>query len=360
MTTTSLDLLLAVHNCADYVAKCLESIQSQTIHNWHLVVVDDASTDDTPQIIRRFADDDSRIQIIRNKINIGLPASLNRGLQFCETALVARVDADDVFHPEKLERQFTFMQQHPDIGLVGTACNHIDSNGAITGATSHPHQDAEIRFALPFGCTFVHPSVMMRRELVAQAHGYDESMWTGQDYRLWADLSQITRMHNLPERLMDYRVHPASITQSPERARLHDKLKLPIHTELLSRYLGRPLSGDEAHCLVQMVSPSKELTPIEVKLGVDLAFEYLSKTIEMENSDIVASFRTRLVEGFLAQAGFQNSKNTATTRMLLQNVGRLQASALISFRSLRLLARVSLPRKFAERVRAPRGLIKPG
>lgn len=346
------DVLLAVYNGADYLHECIVSIQEQTFQDWHLVIVDDASSDNTSNILQQFALGDQRIKIVRNEVNLRLPASLNKGLRYCKSSLVARADADDVFHPERLERQFNYMEAHPEVGLLGTACNHIDSNGVVMGATSHPQQDAMIRFALPFGCTFVHPSVMMRSDLVKQVGGYDESMWTGQDYRLWADLSKITQMQNLPERLMDYRVHPLAITQSPERARQHDQLKLPIHTELLSSYLGRALSEHDAHCLVQLVAPSKLLDSDGVAHGIPLALEYLTVSRRLETAAITSAFTKQLAQGFLAQAGFQRSEHRELSRHLITTAIKVYPACSLWRRTLALSARTIVPAAIVNRLRS--------
>lgn len=350
----TVDILLAVHNGQHYLAATLDSLCRQTMKAWRMIVIDDASADATPEILQCFAASDSRIEVHRNERQLRLPASLNRGLRLCRAPLIARADADDVYEPERLEKQVAFMKANPDVGLLGSACRHIDSDDKVIGATSHPCSDELIRFSLPFGCAFVHPSVMFRREVVEQAGGYYEELWTGQDYDLWSRMMPITKMRNLPDCLLRYRVHTASITQSPERAKQHDTLKLPIHRRMLEGYLGRNLDEVETRALVQCVSPSRVLDEEEFRQCVDLCTEYLTRCEAKEPEPVISFFRKQLAEGFLAQAGFQPVGSESVARQLFRSASEFDSCSLRTARAFRLWLRLHAPKEIVRRFRRSR------
>lgn len=204
-------VLMSVYNGRRFVAEAIESVLRQTWTDFEFLIVNDGSADGTPEVINSFRD--SRIRLLNNPVNVGLTKSLNRGLAAARGALVARQDADDISHPERLAAQVGFMRSNPDVALVGTQVRVLDERGRVSRPPGWERASggAAIRFQLMFDNAFVHTSVLFRREVVwGRLGGYDESFVTGQDFDLWSRVAARYEVRNLARRLVDYRFHAGS------------------------------------------------------------------------------------------------------------------------------------------------------
>ena len=219
MTTPAVSVLMGVWNGAPRVREAIESVLGQTLGDLELVVVDDGSTDATASILGSFGD--PRVRVTRQRRG-GLTSALRSALGLARAPLVARLDADDVALPERLERQRDFLERHPEVGLLGTAAREVDGIGREVGVVRPPTEDAALRGALIRHNPFVHSSVMMRRSALEQAGGYDPSFPVAQDYDLWMRMSRVTRMANLPEALVVRRLLPGRISATREAERLRE------------------------------------------------------------------------------------------------------------------------------------------
>lgn len=354
--TNNVDILMAVRNGETHLPQAVDSLCQQSFRYWRLVAVDDSSTDATPAILASFARRDARIEVYRNDTQMRLPASLNHGLRLCRAPLIARADADDVYEPDRLAKQVAFMRAHPDVGILGSASVNIDATDKVIGATAHPCEDELIRFSLPFGCTFVHPSVVFRREIVERLGGYDEALWTGQDYDLWARMLPLTKMHNLSEPLLRYRVHSQSMTQSTERKQQHDKLKLPVHRRLMEAYLGHQLDDRDVGILVECVGPSRVLGIDAIERGLELCREYWARCRERESRAVSNYFERKLAVGLLAQAGFQPPGAERLARRLLAAAREFDTRCLRAPSAVRLRLRLLAPQWLTRCLRARRAV----
>ncbi len=212
---TLVSVLLPVHNGARYLESAARSILNQTHRDLELLVLDDGSTDGSGEMAQALGD--PRVRVMRSDRNQGLPATLNRGLAAARGEIVARQDADDLSHPRRLELQVAFLQLNPDVGLVGTQAWVIDEHARCIGSVEHACEHESLVWELLFDNAFAHTSVAFRRDLVAKTHGGYDTAWPyNQDYDLWVRLARTTRLANLPERLVAWRSHPASMTLSME------------------------------------------------------------------------------------------------------------------------------------------------
>ena len=222
MAAPAVSVLMGVRDGAPWVTGAIESILGQTLADLELVVVDDGSTDDTPELLARVRD--PRL-VVERQAPAGLTRALGRALARARAPLVARLDADDVARPDRLERQHAFLAAHPEVGLLGTAARVVDEAGREVGTIRPPEDDATIRRALMRRNPFVHSSVMARRSLVTQVGGYDPSFPVAQDYDLWLRLSPLTRMANLPEALVTRRLVAGRVTAERDSARLRSEAR---------------------------------------------------------------------------------------------------------------------------------------
>jgi glycosyltransferase involved in cell wall biosynthesis len=238
MVTPRITVAMSVYNNAPYLAHAIESIVAQTFTDFEFLIVDDGSTDDSAAIIERFARDDSRIRLIRQR-NAGLIASLNRIIGEARAPLIARMDGDDIALPERFERQLAFLDAHPDIGVLGTGCTCIDETGKPTiykfdNVTSPEDVLADLKNGPPL----CHPSVVMRRDAVRAVGGYHRAYKHCEDYDLWLRLSEHVQMANLPDRLLLYR---QSESQVSNRHAYVQKIGAAIAWEAhVERVAGRP------------------------------------------------------------------------------------------------------------------------
>lgn len=205
---------MSVYNGERFLAPAIESVLGQTFGDFEFLILDDGSADGTAAIIRAYAARDPRIRpIIRE--NRGLVASLNELLGAARAPIVARMDADDISHPERFARQIGFLAGHPDHGVVGTRTIDIDEQGQSfqLNLADHPLSHDELLHNIATnGPLLAHPTVMFRRDVVLAAGGYHAAFRHCEDYDLWLRLAHRTRMANLPERLLSYRRSPGQVS----------------------------------------------------------------------------------------------------------------------------------------------------
>ena len=199
-------VLMSVYNGEKYLREAMESILNQTFGDFEFLIINDASTDTSKEIILSYAD--LRIVYVENEINLGLTKSLNEGLKLVKGEYVARMDDDDISLPMRLEKQVQFMDNNPDVGVCGTWFKLFPSGELV----ERPVTNDEIRLHLFRDNALGHPTVMLRVEVLKWNNFYYNPEYTyAQDYELWTRLMQKTKMHNIPEVLLKYRVHETQI-----------------------------------------------------------------------------------------------------------------------------------------------------
>lgn len=205
-------VLVAAHDAERYLRLALESVLRQSVADLELVVVDDGSSDATPELLASIAD--PRLVVLRNDERLGLATSLNRGLDRARGRYVARLDADDIALPRRLERQLRHVHADGRIGIVGSAIIEIDGWGRVGGLHVMPRGPAAVRWAALFSSPFYHPTVLLARDRLARHElRYDPSYAESEDYELWTRLLRMAGGANVPEPLVLYRVHPGQATR---------------------------------------------------------------------------------------------------------------------------------------------------
>ena len=243
-------VLMSVHNGEAYLSEAVESILSQTYQNFEFLIVNDASTDRSASILVEYQD--ARIRIIRNEHNLGLTRSLNKGLAQVKGKYVARMDADDVSYPLRLERQVTFMEQHPEVGLCGTWGKLLGLKDKYN--RTFPTNNNELQVSLLCYNPFIHPSVVLRSDVLrALDKPYDQRFRYAQDYELWTRVAERSEITNLPETLVGYRVHEGQIS-SHRRQEQDQCVTQVVQTQL--KKLGIEASPQEARFARHVLSRS--------------------------------------------------------------------------------------------------------
>lgn len=238
-------IILPVYNAENFIFKAVESVLEQSFTDWQLIIINDGSTDNSLDVILQF--NDPRIQVFNFSENRGLVHALNTGIEHATGEYLARMDADDICNPTRLEKQVRFLEEHPDTILLGTHASLIDPLGRSTGSSyKPPEEDRVIRAGLLFGCPFIHPTIMIRKSVLHdKALRYNAGIKFAQDYTLYSELWQYGKMANLQEPLLQYRIHPNQVTDDRNSA------------EIIK---GRVMAWNNL------------LVPLEVKTGADILF----------------------------------------------------------------------------------------
>ena len=201
---------MTVYNGLPYLDEAVRSVLDQTMRDLELVVVNDGSTDETPQFLAGL--DDERIVVVHRE-NGGTAAAANQGLSLCRGDFVARMDADDVCVPTRLERQLEFFEKHPDIGMLGSFTRSLGES-RIGGVVHLPIEHEDIRQALLDGRhAMSHPSLLIRADVLRSVGGY----WPYRlvdDWDMMLRVTEVTNVANIPEALLHYRVHRGSLNGS--------------------------------------------------------------------------------------------------------------------------------------------------
>jgi glycosyltransferase involved in cell wall biosynthesis len=207
-----ISVLLSVYNSEKYLSSAIESILSQSYKNFEFIIIDDASTDSSWNIIKKYAINDSRIIAIKNKVNLGGCNTLNKGLKLCNGKYIARLDNDDWAYPDRLQKQFDFMEKHHDVGILGGGMEIINEGGNVIGKRLYRFTDSEIRRNIFLSSPFAHPLVMIRKSVIDLVGPYNSAYAPADDYELYFRIGKISKFANLDDILLQYRVVPNSMT----------------------------------------------------------------------------------------------------------------------------------------------------
>ncbi len=203
-----ISVVMSVYNAENYLKDAIESILNQTFREFEFIIINDGSTDKSPDIISSFQD--SRITLINNEHNIGLAASLNRGIEAAKGKYIARMDADDLSARNRLQEQYRYMELKSHCVAVGSNIRIIAKDGEYLDNQIVEDDDAILKATLPFNTPFAHGSAFIRKEYINLVHGYKEEMRYSQDVILWIDLMKYGTYGRIQKDLYHFRVVPFS------------------------------------------------------------------------------------------------------------------------------------------------------
>lgn len=268
MSSPKISVLTSVFNSAELLRPALESVLNQTFADFEWIIINDATPDNSIDILESY--NDPRIKIFHNEANKGLAASLNKGLGLCTGEYIARMDTDDVCRLNRFEQQVKFLDSHPEIAIAGS---WVNLTGDWSGTWKTPVSHEDIQCKLIFNSPMAHPSVMMRKSALDKfSLRYDETLRRIQDYDLWVRASQVVRMANIPEILLDYRIDIQAKT--PEVVKRANEVIYAIRQRQLDK-LGITLSETEADNL-HFIS-ANQMEKVDVKVANQLFSRMLSE-----------------------------------------------------------------------------------
>lgn len=336
-------VLMAVHNGERYLQESMESILRQSFCDFEFIIVDDASTDRTRELVVSFKD--ARIRLIENQEKLGQTRSLNRGLEVATGEFVARQDDDDISEPERLAKQVTFLETNHEIALLGTWYTKVDATGTTLGLRQVPCGWLEIRWALMFFCPFVHSSVMLRKKAVLEQIGvYNEEFVYAQDYEFWSRIAAQLPVANLPEYLVRFRMSAGSMTstygdvaENEIRRAAIANLAGIIDSEEALQLGGSGAELDNIRALLfgdyHRLSASDAIATARSVLPLLRAFAERHKDEPWDCHSLEKEIRSRLAKR-LIEIARRPDQNFVVLKELMREVRRLQWVALLTRRSL--------------------------
>lgn len=207
-------VLMPTYNVAPWVEEAIRSVLNQTCKDFELLVIDDASTDDTVSRVRAF--NDPRIRVAAFPNNVGLADNLNRGLDITDTELVARMDGDDIAEPDWLETGIKVLDDHPEVGVCSFGFQFF---GTKTSLVRFPENHEDSKVQMLFGCTVIVP-VLRRSVFVDNDLRYSTEAFPAEDYMMWSNVYRVTQVYNVQRTLFHYRTHETQISTSKRQAQI--------------------------------------------------------------------------------------------------------------------------------------------
>lgn len=206
MNNIRISCIMSVYNGQDHLQEAIESVLDQTQVEFEFIIINDASSDNTKNIIGRFACKDKRIKVLDNEENFGLAKSLNKGLQAAEGKYIIRMDADDVCMHNRFKTLYEFMEENPQIQIAGSSAYITENNADLNNVITLPSLHKDIVKKLLYRNVLIHPSVIFRRSDIMMLGGYKETLRFAQDIDLWHRARDANyKFHNLKQPLISYR-----------------------------------------------------------------------------------------------------------------------------------------------------------
>jgi glycosyltransferase involved in cell wall biosynthesis len=283
MSLPLVTVLMPMYNAERHLHEAIDSILHQTLTDFEFLIIDDASTDKSIEIINSYTD--SRIRLIRNEKNLGISATLNKGIEIASTELIARMDADDISYPTRLQKQYDFFQSNPDFALLSTSTRVVSPDNKPIRIDKF---DSEYYYYnLNFICWMYHSTIMYKRSVVIDVGKY--AVPYSEDFDLFWQISRKYKIYNLREVLLDYRESDESLSTNTKREEYensqHKQVLRNIHYYTGSNY---HLTYDEIECFRHDFIPLLEQNNCEAIIicvkKLDFISNCISKAVNVNNN----------------------------------------------------------------------------
>jgi len=228
-------VVTSVYNGEAYLKECIESILNQTHRDFEFIILNNGSTDQTPDILNQYRD--PRLQIIHQD-NLGLSRSLNKGVHLSNSDLIARLDADDYSSPQRLEKQIAFMEKNVNVVLCGSRRKELVGSKIFFSLVPFIEKDENIRKTVSCFNPLSHSTIMFRKKAFIEAGGYRDQFKYAQDYNLWVRMLALGKAHNLDEALSVIRINQWSTSNKNYRKQKLEELQ--IRWDAFRKFGGNP------------------------------------------------------------------------------------------------------------------------
>lgn len=203
-------VIMPAYNVERYVTRAVESILNQTFKDFELIIINDASEDGTPEILKRYQRLDKRIRVVNNEKRLQIAASLNKAVSLAKADIIARMDADDISLPKRLELQYSFLQKNPDVAVLGANIIIVDKDSKPISKRDYPETSEALKKVMFRYSPFAHPVVMFRKKIFLEFGGYNLSMVPCEDIDLWFKIGSKHKFATIPQPILKYTILPDS------------------------------------------------------------------------------------------------------------------------------------------------------
>ncbi len=261
-------VIMPVHNAQTYLAEAIESIVNQTYSNLELLVIDDASTDTSVSIAKKYAKKyPTKVKVYQTPsvTNSAGNGATNFGLKYAKGAFIARMDADDIALPQRITTQVAYMVQHPQVILCGSQAEVVDGAGKHTGVKTLPLSHAAIYDTYGVIHPIIHPTVMIRRSLLPDPNKIYQMKWdVNDDYYTFFTLLQYGEFVNLPELLLKYRIHGKNLSLINPKQKFFNSVRIRIEAirKLDYKISLKSLATMIAQVIIVTCIPEKLIVPL--------------------------------------------------------------------------------------------------
>ncbi len=348
MNAPKVTVMMMVYNAERYLRQAIDSVLGQTFTNFELLILDDAATDHSLEIIQSYSD--PRIRLIRNESNRGVAYSRSKVLPLARGEYVAVLDADDVALPERLQVQVSYLDTHPDICLVGSAYQVINEDGKVETTHSMPTNPLTIRWLLLLGNCIAHSSVMFRREQAQSVGGYDATVYAGEDCDLYVRLAARYQLVNLEVPQSQWRrTSPGLGRTEPAALKAHFVWTVVRSVHLLT---GKHIDFDTARCLYRNTPRSGANRQIVMNAYATVEHCLTTYLQSIQNESERRELIWLAMEDVVRLAIQNPSTRLYGILRLLSYLSRLGLRSCFEYRSLRSAARIlSVPKPLVRRLR---------
>ena len=261
-----LSVLMPVFNSEQFVAEAIESILNQTFKDFEFLILDDASTDRSFEIIKDFENKDSRIKVYQNEKNLGVVESRNKLINLSKGKYIAWLDSDDIALPNRFEKQIKFLEDHPEIGMTGAYPIIIDENGKKIRKWWFETDPQKLKIELFFHSPFLSSSIVIRKSALPQNY-YDSRFPVAEDFDLYSKIAEGFDIANIPEFLVKYRINSKGLSKSnTEKMERLSLLVIKEHAERLGIDLDENAIKDLRKAKRALKIAFEEITDIENSL----------------------------------------------------------------------------------------------
>ena len=231
MNSPLVSVIIPCYNASKYVEQAVRSVMEQTYQNLEIICCDDCSTDNTLEILEKLALEDSRITVVKNDSNLKIVKTLNKLIGLATGKYIARMDADDISLPERIEKQVEFLECNSEYAMCGTNAFHINEEGIEVGSSRLPLSYEDNKFFLAYYSTFYHPTIMLKADIYKQ-NLYLEDFLYAEDYELWCRLffDKNVKAANLEQSLFKYRVFQS------QTSNVHHQEQVAASSKILDSY----------------------------------------------------------------------------------------------------------------------------
>lgn len=236
-TQPLISIVMPVRNAAPFLPACLDSILKQTHTNWELLALDDHSTDNSLEILRSYQKKDKRIKVFTNKKQLGVSKTANKLIKQAKSKWIARMDADDIMLPKRLEFQLKTLQKHPSVIVLGSQCTLINKEGKTLGKKTFPTCPKQIFDMLFWACPVQQPSIMVNTHKLPKNFVWYSNQKTGEEINFLIRISKYGNIVNSKQTFLKYRLHSNNLSLNQNQKKVFYSLfKIRLKAILFDQY----------------------------------------------------------------------------------------------------------------------------